>query len=422
MFNELITTDFNDAINLLIALIKLDEAKINPHRKYELQPCYDSEITNFIRDYSALRDMLRRDPSTRNYYRKDLYHTVEYFNKVYKYTFIKLINNDKIYIVNNDSKLVNTIKDEKHLDNLLYHLLLTGSKSKYYTQRNNDDFITNLWALQYAKNRQNIKVDDPKHIQVEKQLRDKINHILKLIKFDSHLYTGDRNPSVYDIFKFYQEVKNKHLTDKSIQMQRYLGLAKPQLYINMLLQDCNADQFNYTHVLTKEDRDYEEANKLAKKILNNRDGRDLKIKEIIEINKPDNKQRGENHITLVHGTSVDSVPSILMNGLLTHTELDEKHQKHHFAGNSLGSGVYFTHPESAGRSIAFGNNGQTTILFVVDVTYDKEIHYQDYGDYQNDENGTDLIIGDKVGYHRHFDEYVVPNSKNIRLKYMIVTK
>lgn len=307
--------------------------------------------------------------------------------------------------------------------------------TRFISESKDEKILYNLQKLwTHQANNQGLNVSD-EEIEEEKNIISE--SLMKIIKQISGEYNNATNKtqlelnkiiaklSFKELYLFTEEVKEKKLTAATKNVQNWLYFKASsidqseeslKLLIDLISTNENFDSINSIIELDSMSDEYKGLSSQIKVSL----PKSRSIKHIYQLPKSNKQFNKPDKKTLVHGTTNRSVMGILANGLKKVEELDRKDgiTDYSSTGNQLGNGIYFAKLLEANVSLQYCDGSKdSAFLFVADVHYDKAnvskvSHYT-----SNHPDGTELVIGDKVRSGR--DEYVVTDSENIELKYLI---
>ena len=287
----------------------------------------------------------------------------------------------------------------------------------------NEDLINALqqmWRLQFnPDNCQQIKTQLDDELNQHKALKALIKLVQKYIKYDSVSIVL----TAYQLALFCTEVRQHHLTNETSNVQAWLlgstDENEDQNKTNDFYQHLKNDQ-NFDRLTKMEIVDFKEIKPFVDQfeqsdINKNKFHVDLAIK----LNHPAQTTEYLHHQTVIHGTEMQNVISIALNGLMTNDELNSHNIDHNFSGDALGSGIYFTDPKKPERSLRFGHNGKYTCVFIADIGYHDTFKTTKFNIKGINKN-QDRIVATNVGMNTFTDEIVARNSDQVQLKYLII--
>ena len=144
------------------------------------------------------------------------------------------------------------------------------------------------------------------------------------------------------------------------------------------------------------------------------------VSKIFKINDSKKTRKGYKKMTGLHGAPNESVLSILLNGLKTPNELRKNKIEYRNTGNALGHGVYFTAHNQVTKSIQYTSNYDKRYIIIADIEYDENNVYDNNNHYGQriDTSKYSLIRAENISAWS-YSEYVVPNSKQINIRYIV---
>lgn len=330
--------------------------------------------------------------------------------------------------------------------------------------------ILSLWKYQLLQHKSKIKNQNQILRDINKSSKDHVfinflQHLYHLLLTNNNSTSEDtKNILTYrNICEFYLEVQNGILTKKSQNILDYFNFNLVKNYNkdaknmdNQTLQAIknNIKMLSYHPKFTELNSHFEISNslnnpQLSKIISELNSDHNFSTKYIITKNiyeiKYEKDTRNESKYPDVfwgvHGTSNNSIPSILLNGLKNSAELEKlmkeenklnKNNKDYIqysiSGQALGQGVYFAQLNQPTKSIFFTNASEykqnTGFFIIANIRYNKNNVYRakNFSDiYDESEELPTLITGEHIGV-RELNEYVAPISENIQIKYLIEVK
>lgn len=245
-----------------------------------------------------------------------------------------------------------------------------------------------------------------------------------------------------DIVSFYNEVQAGELTNLSLpvlnQLASVTALNDDDQYsltdvISLYQHHDNYDN-TVDHITPVEQKDYDWLTKMFNEDHWYRDETDYQIDAIIKLDLPETRDLAKypDHFTGIHGTNDESVPSILLNGLMNNEELQQfakksksKLVKYDESGTALGVGVYFGRIDQVSKPLLYANGRakDEAYLIIADVAYNKKsmqkIKWQSWTGEHN--KSASLVWATRTGV-RGKDEVLTPITKNIKIKYILKLK
>lgn len=245
-----------------------------------------------------------------------------------------------------------------------------------------------------------------------------------------------------DIVSFYNEVQVGELTNLSLpvlnQLASVTALNDEDQYsltdVISLYQHHDNYENIVDHIAPITQADYDWLTKMFNKDHWYRDKTDYKIDTIIKLDLPETRNLAKypDHFTGIHGTNDESVPSILLNGLMNNEELQQFAQKsksklvkYDESGTALGVGVYFGRIDQVSKPLLYANGRakDEAYLIIADVAYNKKsmqkIKWQSWTGEHN--KSASLVWATRTGV-RGKDEVLTPITKNIKIKYILKLK
>ena len=217
-----------------------------------------------------------------------------------------------------------------------------------------------------------------------------------------------------ELFDFFDEVKNQHITEKTQNVQNWVAYSKSKHILQSYEMHENASHLNQNFDLaSQKDSDY------LKRMIRKDKRFKHHIKNIYKVNEPKPQKQGMSRFTGVHGSPNRTILSILLNGLKSRQSLNKEGLSHSYTGSGLGNGVYFAQLYQASKSANYTHNrGKKRYLIVADVDYDKNnVEYcKGYGHVNTYRYS--LVYGVKVGSY-NYDEIVAPHDDQINIRYLI---
>lgn len=245
-----------------------------------------------------------------------------------------------------------------------------------------------------------------------------------------------------DIVSFYNEVQAGELTNLSLpvlnQLASVTALNDDDQYsltdvISLYQHHDNYDNI-VNHIVPVEQKDYDWLTKMFNEDHWYRNETDYQIDAIIKLDLPETRDLAKypDHFTGIHGTNDESVPSILLNGLMNNEELQQftkksksKLIKYDESGTALGVGVYFGRIDQVSKPLLYANGRakDEAYLIIADVAYNKKsmqkIKWQSWTGEHN--KSASLVWATRTGA-RGKDEVLTPITKNIKIKYILKLK
>lgn len=245
-----------------------------------------------------------------------------------------------------------------------------------------------------------------------------------------------------DIVSFYNEVQAGELTNLSLpvlnQLASVTALNDDDQYsltdvISLYQHHDNYDNI-VNHIVPVTQHDHDWLVEMFNKDHWYRDETDYQIDAIIKLDLPETRdlKKYPDHFTGIHGTNDESVPSILLNGLMNNEELQQftkksksKLIKYDESGTALGVGVYFGRIDQVSKPLLYANGRakDEAYLIIADVAYDKKsmqkIKWQSWTGEHN--KSASLVWATRTGV-RGKDEVLTPITKNIKIKYILKLK
>lgn len=244
-------------------------------------------------------------------------------------------------------------------------------------------------------------------------------HITNLIHYlidymQSSDELAEANITYRELFEFFDEVKNQHITEKTQNVQNWVAYSKSRHILQSYEMHENASHLNQNFDLApRKESDY------LKRMIKKDKRFKYNIKNIYKVNEPKPQKQGISRFTGVHGSPNRTILSILLNGLKSSKSLNKAGMSHSYTGSGLGNGVYFTQLYQASKSANYTHNEKKKrYLVVADVDYDKNnVEYRKSYGYVDTHNYS-LVHGVKVGSY-DYDEIVAPHDDQINIRYLI---
>lgn len=225
--------------------------------------------------------------------------------------------------------------------------------------------------------------------------------------------------SYKQLFEFFDEVANAYITQKTNKVQQWISYESLDSVLKMIISHNN-----FEHIQDKFDlcpkEDFEE---VKHQMLKDREFKNkYQIQNVYKYNDEKPLKPNYERIKGIHGTQNQSILSILLNGLQTNDELDGNKIEHQYTGSGLGRGIYFARPHQVSKSANYTghSHSQKNYLVYADIDYDrnnaKTISSYDGG---SDAHKYSVVIGNRVGVSKGFDEILVPRSENINIRYIV---
>jgi len=301
--------------------------------------------------------------------------------------------------------IIPTYEDtDKYLRNLLRAQLdnqMPASKTS--------NALRKLWLYQ-------IQNELPEQIQQTEKDNIHISNLIHYLKdyMQSFDELAEAKITYRELFDFFDEVKNQHITEKTQNVQNWVAYSKSKHILQSYEMHENAHHLNQNFDLaSRKESDY------LKRMIRKDKRFKHHIKNIYKVNEPKPQKQGMSRFTGVHGSPNRTILSILLNGLKSRQSLNKEGLSHSYTGSGLGNGVYFAQLYQASKSANYTHNrGKKRYLIVADVDYDKNnVEYcKGYGHVNTYRYS--LVYGVKVGSY-NYDEIVAPHDDQINIRYLI---
>ena len=339
------------------------------------------------------------------FYNKQGYEEIHVFVNTYRHLthVVKEIKKNNVY--QRKGFIIPTYEDtDKYLRNLLREQLDSQMPAS-----ETSNALRKLWLYQ-------IQNELPEYVQHTE--KDNI-HISKLIHYlKDYMQSFDElakaKITYRELFDFFDEVKNQHITEKTQNVQNWVAYSKSKHILQSYEMHENASHLNQNFDLaSQKDSDY------LKRMIRKDKRFKHHIKNIYKVNEPKPQKQGMSRFTGVHGSPNRTILSILLNGLKSRQSLNKEGLSHSYTGSGLGNGVYFAQLYQASKSANYTHNrGKKRYLIVADVDYDKNnVEYcKGYGHVNTYRYS--LVYGVKVGSY-NYDEIVAPHDDQINIRYLI---
>lgn len=325
--------------------------------------------------------------------------------------------------------LITFDNDNDFEENLYYYLLDESDiilNEKIFVGRTLVQELIELWKFQLI-NKDDIKINNELFVINKNDFDDFVKKISNLIDDDINIFNKVKNVTLREFIDFYFEVQNKELTQNTKNIQTLINndkvnagdVVKRHNHYNDLAK-------GFTLLKHKDDE--------VQKIL---DGfkRDkefcskYKINNVYCIDTKDERQldKYKDHISGIHGTTLTSITSILLNNVKTSSELMSLNADFKYTGSLLGDGVYFADPKQPIKTAFYWRDEAKNnyYMFYADIAYNKD-SLCEVDSRGASVNGVSMkkasLIRAKHFGRRSLTEIVTPISDNVKLKYLFEFK
>ena len=339
------------------------------------------------------------------FYNKQGYEEIHVFVNTYRHLthVVKEIKKNNVY--QRKGFIIPTYEDtNKYLRNLLRAQL-----DNQMPASETSNALRKFWLYQ-------IQNELPEQTQQTEKDNIHISNLIHYLKdyMQSFDELAEAKITYRELFDFFDEVKNQHITKKTQNVQNWVAYSKSKHILQSYEMHENASHLNQNFDLaSRKESDY------LKRMIKKDKRFKYDIKNIYKVNEPKPQKQGMSRFTGVHGSPNRTILSILLNGLKSSKSLNEAGMSHSYTGSGLGNGVYFAQLYQASKSANYTHNGRKKrYLIVADVDYDKNnvAYRKSYGHF--DTHNYSLVHGIKVGSH-HFDEIVAPHDDQINVRYLV---
>ena len=307
---------------------------------------------------------------------------------------------------------------DKSMTNDILHNLIKLQKNTDIDVTRSVDALTKLWSYQILE-RFNLKTENV-FDRMSGDFKELYEEISKYLSDRDIVVGKNRTITFEQLFDYFDEISNGHITENTQSAQEFVNYRDKDSILKSVTLHENYTNISNTIRIIKDD---EQVSKEIKRMIysDKRFNKKIsKVSKIFKINDSKKSRKGHKKMTALHGAPNESVLSILLNGLKTPNELRRNKIKYRNTGNALGHGVYFTAHNQVTKSIQYTSNYDKRYIIIADIEYDENNVYDNNNHYGQriDTSKYSLIRAENISAWS-YSEYVVPNSKQINIRYIV---
>lgn len=310
----------------------------------------------------------------------------------------------------------------EHLENILTNIILLHAKNNI--PRNNViNAMVDLWFYQ-AYELKGIEVVETR-TKAFKETQE-FKHLVK--ELGQHVSNNNIKKSnkekekitFEDLSLFFKEFESGELSSDTKHVQEFIRHSDVEQFRSLIEAHVNYD---YVSQNTKS-VDSETFNQIVSSADQDKYfAKHFKIHKIYTLNDKRPLKDGMKRMTGVHGSSLLSIMSIMLNGFKLPKDLSGQSISHNRSGAALGEGIYFANRHQMSKAmqyIGLDFNGKGRgYFFIADLDYDPSnvLDLKSYGWY-GDSSQYSMIKATNVS-RWGYSEYVIPHTENINIRYIV---